>query len=338
MRPRMTRSSRRLRTSVGLPLVLMLSVACGSTVQSTGAASLTGPGVAVGGDGLSVPGSVAEDGLTGSLSGGDAAPGTTSGGTPLAGSSSIGGSSGRESGSSTSAGATGTPGSATTSGAGSAAASGKVPGIENGVIKIGMIRTTNAEAAYTAIGASELAGSGYGDRMVEALVQEINRTGIKGLKIKIVNYNRDLTDSSTPPAVHEQRACAAWTEDDRVFAALTGEGEVMDACLAKAGVLQVCGNCAISTYDNKQMNAVPLLFSPNGVLVNRQVEFYVKGPGRGRLLHRSRQSSARTAKAGPHHLRRPGPQAAGAATGSRAEEADRSDLRRERVPSRARWG
>lgn len=71
--------------------------------------------------------------------------------------------------------------------------------------------------------------------------------------------------------------CAAWTQDDRVFAALAGEGEVLDACLARAGVVQVCGGCIVSTYDERQMAKVPLLHSPNGVSVDRQVDFYVKG-------------------------------------------------------------
>lgn len=137
---------------------------------------------------------------------------------------------------------------------------------------------TNRSAAYAAIGASGLAGSGYEDRMREVMVKEINdKGGIHGLKIKLVPYEIDQSDSSTPPDVHQQRMCTTWTQDDRVFAAFAGEGEVLDACLTKANVVEICGSCQVSTYDSVEMNKVPLLYSPNGVLVSRQVEFYVTG-------------------------------------------------------------
>lgn len=275
---RSRRRPRRAARAAAVPFVLLLSVACGSTVQNTGSVPLGGPAAAS--DGLSLPtvngaGQPIDLGVAGSAPGPPAGVGVTGvagagGGPGLAGTSSSGAGGGGTSSS-------GAPGAGGTASGGPAPAQGKVPGIENGFIKIGVFNAKNTAAAYAAIGASALAGSGFGERMREALVKEINRTGIKGLKVRLVNYDIDQNDASTSSEVHQQKACERWTTDDRVFAAVAGEGEVLDACLAKAGVLEICGTCSISTYDDMKMNAVPLLFSPNGVAVDRQVEFYVRG-------------------------------------------------------------
>ena len=261
-----------------LPLVLMLSVACGSTVQTTKGAAASGVGgaAALGETGLTEGGTAGQDGLGPSSAGGDAGLGSAGGSVaPLGGGAALPGTAGGSP-----AGVGGTP--AVGGGAGqpeAAAGQGsKVPGVENGFIKIGMIRTKNTTAAYNAIGAGALAGSGINDQMKQALLDHINGSGgVRGLKLKIVHYEIDQTDASTSGSVHQQRACAAWTEDDRVFAAVAGEGPVLDACLTKAGVLEVCDFCVVSTYDDTAMGQVPLLYSPNGVLLSRQVDFYVKG-------------------------------------------------------------
>lgn len=262
-----------------LPLLLLIATACGSTVAPSGN-ELAGGGS--GQDGLSA----GTNGLTpadgGSISDGNALAGggggqVSTGVGAAGGQAGVAGSNpgtGSPSGAGSN-GAGGTSGAGTPSG--SQAAAGTVPGVEGGFIKIGIVRVSNRGAAYEAVGASGLAGSGYEQQMTDAMVAEINKTGIHGLKVKLVYYDVDANDASTPADVHQQQACSAWTQDDRVFAAMTGEGEVLDACLSQAEVVEVCGSCAVSTYDDKQMAAVPLLFSPNGVTVDRQVDFYVKG-------------------------------------------------------------
>jgi len=40
--------------------------------------------------------------------------------------------------------------------------------------------------------------------------------------------------------VADRAACAKWTQDSQVFAAVIGEGSVIDTCLAKAKVLEIC--------------------------------------------------------------------------------------------------
>lgn len=277
-RHRLTRT--RLLASLAAPLMLF-SAACGSTAATTSAGSGGHAGSA---DGLTPAGGVTGGGLVG----GGAAPGslgngsvagtgssTTAGafaGTTGSGGSGSGGVGGGGGGTT---GAAGTAGGSTGA---TAAKAGDVPGIEKGFIKIGMFRTKNAGAAYAAIGAEALAGSGKNEQMKQALVDEINNNGgIQGLKVRIVPYDIDQSDASTSGEVHAQRACTKWTQDDRVFAAVAGEGPILDACLKKAGVLEVYDFGAVSTYDAQAMNEFPLLFEPSGVLISRQVDFYVKG-------------------------------------------------------------
>lgn len=256
------------RQLLWLCLVALVATACGSTAQPTGDSLAGSPGSdgVVASDGLSVDGGAAPAD-SGGAAGGVATDLSGVGSSSARGTSSTG---------ATGSGPVGSTGGAAPGTTGVAAA-GTIFGIENGFIKVGIARVSNQGAAYEAIGASGLAGSGHDERMIETLVNEINLTGIKGLKIKLVRYDVDANDASTPAEVHQQRQCAAYTQDDRVYAAMAGEGEVLDACLAKAGVVQICGSCSISTYDDQKMAAIPLLFSPNGVTVNRQVDFYVKG-------------------------------------------------------------
>jgi hypothetical protein len=243
----------RRRAPRALPLLVCavaLSTACGSTVA-------TGPGGAVAGgapaqDGtlvqdptLSVPG---EDGL------GDGAPGDDGLGSPAAagdaavlggGGGSAGGVSGGSTGSS-GGGTAGPPGSPQTGGpvgsGGAPRTSSAFPakgrGYDEKTMLIGLGVTRSASESGEAIGVQ--ANTGVQEKQAQAVVDDINaRGGIFGRKLKLVVHKMGKDEFNSNRAGAQQAACARWTQDTQVFAAVSASGDFqygdspLYECLAK---------------------------------------------------------------------------------------------------------
>ena len=154
-----------------------------------------------------------------------------------------------------------------------------VPGVKDGQIYFGYVNLVNQGAERQALGQAGFGGLDFNQTFVD-LANYINtHGGIRGLKIKLVPFNRDATDQNTTEASWEQKECVAWTQDTRVFAAYQGEGHagVLDPCLNKAGVIEMCGGCVLTTYDDQEFAKFPLLYEPAGASVSRVVPAYVQG-------------------------------------------------------------
>lgn len=245
------RSSSRLAT----PALLLACVACGTTVP-VGSTTLAGPAGTAVGDGLAVPGTVAPGGPGMTYGIGDAAPGTTT----SPGSTTAGGAT------STAAASTGSPGQTAT---GTAAAPGAPlahgPGVTATTISIGFPYAPNADQAQAALGNTAVT-QGDPKRVVEALVAEINRTGgIAGRKLVAVFHQLDAQSGETQ-AQQEQGVCSAFTEDTKVLAVAGMTGELLRACLAKRGVLNVTGT--IADLNESDFRASPSYYDASGLTMD----------------------------------------------------------------------
>lgn len=214
-------------TAATLAVSALLATACGTTVPlAQERASATGSA-----------------GSTGSASAGGAANGITEQAPPAAGSTDAAFAPSSD-GSTTAAGSV--PGAAaagtgrTSTGAGSAAAAGgparSVPGMTASTVKIGVYTVAGYSKAASAAGFN--AALGDQAAMTKEIVGYINANGgFAGRQGLPVIHDANL---AAPSADAEyQAACAAWTQDDRVYAVVspigTGSNTLYD-CLSKAGV------------------------------------------------------------------------------------------------------
>ena len=241
----------RSRLIAALLALALLGAACGSTNEDKSAAKADKTGDDPSGVITEGPG---DDGGTATDLPGDAPAGSDTAAAP--------------SGSTTRSGGTTRSGSGSTAASGSAPAAPGAPRVSPGItdkeILVGTIYANNGGAANAAFG---YAGIGQIDfkRMWEAVIADINKTGIAGRKIKPIWYVVEGTDFSTTTDTHNQRACATWTEDNRVFLAFAS-GTVLNPCLAKKGVPQI-----VSTGggDTQEFRTYPRLFSVAGMASDR---------------------------------------------------------------------
>lgn len=254
-----SRNARRIHPSVALTLTLALAAtACGSTVQQTGAAGGFS-GAAPADPSLGLPEGApdselsAEDGTAstgdGTFSG--ASPGSASGSTGQPGSrTGSGGSSSAETSSGTADGSGAGSGAAPGGGAGGGA--GPAPGVSAKEIRVGF-PTFDDEAATADQFGIEGASSGDTRRQMEALAKDLNaRGGILGRKVVLVPRAMSLANMVRDPATEEQAACTYWTEDEQVFAVISGQFVFLTPCLGKRGVTTVGGGGIVDTADRAQ--------------------------------------------------------------------------------------
>jgi ABC-type branched-subunit amino acid transport system substrate-binding protein len=128
-------------------------------------------------------------------------------------------------------------------GAGAASTKGKAaPGVTDTEVKIGVWIGSGGDTGHadSGTGVSELAASGNTIQDIyQTLFNEINdRGGLFDHKIVPIFFYFD-SSSTTPVAVQDEAACAKWTQDNEVFAALIGpyHTDTLLSCLEKAGAL-----------------------------------------------------------------------------------------------------
>ncbi len=259
--------SRRRRVVVGFAGALLASAGCGSTVQGQ-SAMLPGSAAALatqGGDGLSAPLSTGTGG-----SGSGTTPEAGSYDTALLGPAASGMPAAPATGQSPS----GPAGASAAAAPPPPPASG--PGFTAKELFIGVAYNSQLSEQMGAAGA--VGGStALGDQrqQVEALVRDINsRGGVGGRRMVPVFYD---VKGETNPSTASQAACSAWTEDNRVFAAMTFVAEMGNdssyACLTKRQVVFVPlageSNSAYSKF-------APYLWTPTGLAVERAGPVWVE--------------------------------------------------------------
>lgn len=208
---------------------LLLTAACGSTVQPSGDALGGGgqagavqQGLAPAGPGGGAPGQpgVSTDGLvtsgggtTGSVTGPGTTGGTTSGGTTGAGTT------------------TGSTGSSGTGGSSAAVAMG--PGVTATEIRLGIPYCNDCAAGNAAAGA---AGEDPGDtrRYYQAVLDDVNASGgVLGRKLVPVFHEVSVSDNIE---ASQQAACETFTSDNKVLI-MFFRGEIVYECAKKAGII-----------------------------------------------------------------------------------------------------
>ena len=232
---RSPRTRRRPAPALLAAAAVLLTAACGSTVQPTGGDALLGAGqpgaaqqgAASGGtDGLTTTGQpgTTTDGLT-TTGGGTSGTGTTTGSTT----------SGGTSGGAATGGSVTSPGAG--SGGGTAAAGGKPvlqgPGVSDTEIKLGLPYCGDCAAANAAVGAG---GEDPGDtrRYYQAVLDDVNaRGGVLGRKLVPVYHEISASQNIDTSS---QAMCETFTKDNKVLMIFM-RGEIIYECAKKAGAL-----------------------------------------------------------------------------------------------------
>ena len=143
-------------------------------------------------------------------------------------------------------------------------------------LSIGFVVQANSSELAKSVGADNLQ-NGDERATVEALVQDLNaRGGIQGRRIVPVIYEYDPA-SDSDLSVIQQEACAAFTEDNRVVAALLGwhdfSDHALETCLQRKGVVTV-NSAGILTGDEALLRRLPDYIAPPGVSLGRQAASY----------------------------------------------------------------
>ncbi len=119
-------------------------------------------------------------------------------------------------------------------------------GARGGTVAVGIRYPSNSNSLITSVGFSGI-NPGDSRAMAQMVVDDVNpRGGIAGRRIAPLYFPFDVTASTAPGGSdgEQQKACAAFTEDNKVFAVVSPivSGDVLQACLAKRGVVFVDDN------------------------------------------------------------------------------------------------
>jgi len=247
------------RLPLALSVLVLLTAACGSTVQSRPSA---------------IPGTPAYDGLSteAATPPGMAAPGGTA--PPGSAPGSVGA---RDQG--TSSGAVGTvPGST----APASVAHGKDgPGVTATTISIGLAYARNADAVQASLGNSAVTQGDPG-AMMHILLDQVNKEGgIAGRRLVPVDYSVDATTSqSKTKSQLEEEQCAAFTQDNHVFAALPVNGAGVLACLHRHGSVGIQAGQLLSDT-SAELNRYPEMVDVSAFAMDRLARNLVPVLSRG---------------------------------------------------------
>ena len=230
-----------------MAVLLLAAAGCGSTVQGSSVASGDDSGLTVQNPGAALITSSGDPGLSPSGTVGSGNPQATRTQPGLTRGVPVGGSQ-PEAGQPRGASGANAPGKGTSS-----SGSGKaIPGIEKGHVKLGFIVIRNGDAAGQAVGIPV----GYGDQdaYVDAIVANMNKHGgLAGLPVTAVKAVLD--GSTTDYATWAESVCQQFTNDDRIFALLTG-GRFMaysiPACLEAKQIPVI--TAGVSTTDDLTMS------------------------------------------------------------------------------------
>lgn len=124
---------------------------------------------------------------------------------------------------------------------------GTVPGVTATTVRIGIYTAQGFSDFASSLGASIATGDNRAQ--AQAVVDHLNKNGgIGGRRIEPVFHDFDISLAATDINTEYERACAAWTQDQRVYAVVNPIGTANPTlydCLSKAGVPTV------STGDSK---------------------------------------------------------------------------------------
>ncbi|MGA8255996.1 MAG: hypothetical protein WB767_05405, partial [Nocardioides sp.] len=134
----------------------------------------------------------------------------------------------------------------------------------SGPVSIGVAYPSNGDAANAALGAASVTLGDVRSNM-QVVINDINeRGGVNGRPIEVVYHGYDAQSSDTK-SNQDQAACSDFTEDNEVLLVIgSGQGENLDACLAKAGIPQVVAGTLLKR-DEAYFDRYPTLFDVTGI-------------------------------------------------------------------------
>ncbi|MHB8452768.1 MAG: type 1 periplasmic-binding domain-containing protein [Mycobacteriales bacterium] len=261
-----TRRWRGRTALAGGVVTALLVAACGSTAPLAarqGAGGLAGgSGVGAPAGGLGTGGASAPGGLPGAGGAISAAPGaaSASGGTAAGGVGPASGAGEGAVGNGAGAGSVGSGGQPVT---GSGA-----PGVTATTIEIGLPYANNAGAVNAAAGAGNL-NPGNEQQDWQVLVDYLNaHGGIDGRRVVPVWYGFNADSSETTQQI-EQAMCAAFTQDNHVFAVLTQADQTLAHCILASGAVMVGEDLALE--ESSFFTQYPYYVEPGGLALDRIV-------------------------------------------------------------------
>ena len=234
---------------VAAAALALVTSACGSTVQTTGA-----DGVLAAGDGaLGAP-----TGTIDPLTGQPLAPGATSG---------AGGLGGGVSGGTGTTGATGGTAAPGAPGGAGTTTPGGVPAAPSTPLKIGLYYASGVNEVAEAFGLGALS-TGDTKAQAQAIVKDINDNGgLAGRKIQL--FFADASEYGTDPNANFEAGCRQLVEDDDVDLLVTFSGMSVGnlECFTKAGVGVL--NDISTIPDDIQAKYADLMGAPGDLAINR---------------------------------------------------------------------
>ncbi len=259
-------AARTIRWAQLLAVMALVAAACGSTVPTTqqqAAEEAASEGVGISGGGLG--GSAGGAGGSGELGSGGIAGGEVGSTGTTGGSGTTGVAGGSSAGGGVAAGGSG----------GSAGAAGQ--GVTADSISIGLLVGKDISAGNRALGAGSATGIDQ-RRAWEALVEDVNkRGGFAGHKVKPVFHEFSATSDKTLDQI-AQEACAAWTQDNKVFAGIGNlETEQFQACMEQGGAALINQTTIRAFYDERLFGKYPHFVAPMSIDLNTQSTALVNG-------------------------------------------------------------
>jgi ABC-type branched-subunit amino acid transport system substrate-binding protein len=144
-----------------------------------------------------------------------------------------------------------------------------VPGVTATTLTVGAVYTPDQNAVAQSVGVDSVNTQGA-QSLVNVVVDDINaQGGIGGRKLKLVWHARPIQSAETYDSL-DQQACAAFTEDNHVFAALGSAGGAnFRRCVMKAGAAVIAGG--YSTSVDSTARSLPYLIESNALSWSRQM-------------------------------------------------------------------
>ena len=158
------------------------------------------------------------------------------------------------------------------------ASEGGAPALDPPVLKVGLQVSTNAGTGLAAIGASGTGGQGDPRDLARAVIDWMNANGgVAGRPVEPVFNDVDAVGSA---AAASERACAQWTQDERVSVAnpvsAVQDSNLLRDCLGRAGIPSYYGN-VYSQLQKSSFDGSPLWFELFGTNLEDLARVTVRG-------------------------------------------------------------
>lgn len=152
---------------------------------------------------------------------------------------------------------------------------GSRPGVTANEIYIGFSTVEDFDRTVSALGGDT--GLGKPSDYARAIVKDINaRGGVAGRKIVLVFHDTPTVEAINNPSAAAQRACAKWTNDRPVFAAIAllglSETEILASCLSKQGSLYLT---SVPVSKRTIAKYQPYMYTPVDGSVERVIRMWV---------------------------------------------------------------